>query len=182
MLKPFDIVLLVSLVGLEEPARATFAEMARALGSNQPAIHRATARLTTAGLLHKHRHGSLGPHDYSVDHRAMFEVLTYAVRYFMPAQLGAPARGLATAHAGPDLKDAIRAASPYVWPYLDGVEVGPSVEPLDPCVPHVAARHAIFYRIMSLVEACRVGRIRERKLAEDTLRRLLIEERSILHG
>lgn len=56
------------------------------------------------------------------------------------------------------LEDAIRATRPYVWPYLDGVEVGPSVEPLDPCVPHVAARHAIFYRIMALVEACRVGR------------------------
>ncbi|MCB9550802.1 MAG: winged helix-turn-helix domain-containing protein [Myxococcales bacterium] len=182
MLKPFDIVLLVALIGLDEKARVTFADIAGELGSNQPTVHRATGRLTTAGLLHRHRHGSLGPHDYSVDHRAMFEVLTYAVRYFMPVQLLAPARGLATAHAGPDLKDAIRASSPYVWPYLDGVEVDPSVDPLDPCVPHVAARHATFYRIMSLVEACRVGRIRERKLAEDMLRRLLIEERSTLLG
>lgn len=182
MLKPFDIVLLVALVGLEKPARATFAEITRELDSNQPAIHRATSRLTAAGLLQRHRHGPLGPHDYSVNHRAMFEVLTYAVRYFMPVQLGAPARGLATAHAGPDLKDAIRAAGPSVWPYLDGVDVGPSIEPLDPCVPHVATRHVSFYRLMSLVEACRVGRVRERKLAEDFLRRLLIEERSELHG
>lgn len=173
MLKSLDIVVLVSLFGLEAESRATFSRLADTLGSNGPAIHRAVARLVTSGLLRKRRTGSASPTDYGIHLFGMYEILAHATPYLMPVTLGAPDRGVATAHAGPDLRDRIRASTPYVWPYAEGTDHGPSIEPLDPCVPRVALQHPMFYRILALVDACRVGRIRERRIAQDTLRQLL---------
>lgn len=177
MIKPLDIVLLVSMVGLKPDARTTFLQIAAELGSTTSTMNRSVNRLLTSGLLVKHRTGSLSPSDYSVNRRGLYEILVYAIRYLMPTTVGAPARGMTTAHSGPDLKPLIHAEIPYVWPYVDGTDFGPGIEPLDPSVPRVAASHPLFYRIMALTEACRVGRVRERKLAEDLLRALLLESR-----
>ncbi len=88
----------------------------------------------------------------------MRELIVHAVRYVYPAELGAPARGLATAHAGPTLAAKVRSDHPYVWPFDGGTDFGPSVEPLHPCVPGVAARCAPFYELMALIDVMRFKR------------------------
>lgn len=176
VLHPLDIVLLTALLTLDEPERATFSKLAGHLQSSTSTIHRAMTRLDTAGVARRTRKGSLTPGDYVIDRNATHEVMVHAVRYFMPATLGLPHTGIATAHAGPDLATRIRASEPYVWPTPEGNDYGPTVEPLDPCVPTLALRHSLFYRLMALIDACRVGRVRERTLADAMVRDLLMRE------
>lgn len=171
-----DLVLLTALLTLDEPERASFSKLAGHLQSSTSTVHRAMTRLDAARLVRRTRKGSLTPADYVIDRSATHEVLVHAIRYFMPATLGLPHAGMATAHAGPDLAPRIRASEPYVWPTPEGDVYGPTVEPLDPCVPPLALRFPSFYRVMALIDACRVGRVRERALADEMLRDLLMKE------
>lgn len=173
MLKPLDIVVLSALLGFEPDARQTFVEIARQLGSNPSTVTRAVNRLTASGLLRPTRRGSLTPADYRIDRPGTIEVIVHALRYFMPVVPGAPHRGLATAHGGPDLVDRVRSQSGYVWPLADGQSHGLTIEPLHPLVPDASRSHPTFYRIMSLADVFRVGRVRERAIAEEILRSLL---------
>jgi len=176
MLRSLDIVLLTAMLGIEPDERETFAQLATHLHSSAASISRSVSRLQEAGLVRRQRSGSLTPADYIIDRHAMHELLTHAIRYFMPTTLGLPHVGVATAHAGPDLSQRIRATEPYVWPTPDGDAYGPTVEPLEDCVPTVARAHPFFYRVMALVDAGRVGRVRERTLAAELLRDLLMKE------
>ena len=59
---------------------------------------------------------------------------------------------------------------PYVWPSREGTVRGRSVEPLLPKMDQVARRSPELYASLSLVDALRVGRARERELASRELR------------
>ena len=94
----------------------------------------------------------------------------HGVRYVFPATIGALARGVPTAHAGPPLREIIAAESPYVWPWDSGGATGPAVEPLHPRAPLLQASFPAAYELLTLVDAIRVGRVRERQLAAREIR------------
>jgi hypothetical protein len=163
MLKPVDLTVLAYLASADLGPRWTQAQLALGLGISQSNVHRALAQLDRSGLLVEG-----GPR-----HAALHELIVHAVRYVYPAELGAPARGIATAHTGPTLASQVRSEQPYVWPLDGGSDFGPSVEPLHPCVPAAAAGCAPFYELMALVDVMRVGRAREREIALVRLDELL---------
>jgi hypothetical protein len=163
MLKPVDLTVLAFLASADLGPRWTQAQVAAGLGISQSNVHRALSQLDRSGLLVEG-----GPR-----RPALQELIVHAVRYVYPAELGAPARGIATAHAGPTLAPKVRSDQPYVWPFDGGTDFGPSVEPLHPCVPAAAVRCAPFHELMALVDVMRVGRARERELALARLDALL---------
>lgn len=67
------------------------------------------------------------------------------------------------------------AANPYalptaiVWPHPEGEIRGESLEPLYPSVVDAARRDSALHESLALVDALRIGRARERKLAIDLL-------------
>jgi hypothetical protein len=73
-----------------------------------------------------------------------------------------------TAWAAPVLSGKISASEqmPPVWPDPDGKVQGTAVQPLYPSVPHAARRDPALYDLLALVDALRIGRARERSLAE----------------
>jgi hypothetical protein len=77
-----------------------------------------------------------------------------------------------TAHAAPPLSDLLVSGVAYVWPSSAGIE-GRAVMPLHPSVPEAAATDDALYRALALIDALRVGRVRDRKLASEELPRLL---------
>jgi len=123
-------------------------------------------RLDQAGLF-RSADRSLRTHAF-----AMFA--EYGIPHAFPAEVGAEAMGMPTAHAAPPLHDQIAYAEAYVWPTGAGV-VGRSVAPLHPTVPRAAAADPQLYQAMALLDAFRVGRARERQLAKGELARLLAE-------
>lgn len=85
-------------------------------------------------------------------------------------------RGMPTAHSHPFLKKHIHSDSNYVWPDAKGEVIGQVVEPFYERQPEAARADSKFYHLLVLVDAIRVGRMRESKLASDELKRILLDE------
>ena len=81
--------------------------------------------------------------------------------------------GLATSHAASPISDHILSNIAYVWPYEHGTIRGESIEPLHPKVPEACLKDPVFYEYMVLCEALRVGRVREKNIAIEELRKRL---------
>lgn len=164
MLRPQDLVLALHL-SLGRPA--TQGEMARCLGLSQAEVSNALKRLQQARLLMNDARSVVLPR--------LFEVCVHGVPYFLPAQLGRRARGVPTvALIQPLLGKVAGEEGELVWPYKDGTERAPSLEPIHPCVPHAASQDERLHTLLALVDAIRVGKSRMVTLATNELRARLL--------
>jgi DNA-binding MarR family transcriptional regulator len=164
-LRPTDIGVAL---GLVECPNATYQRLHEMLGVSVSTAHDSVQRLREAGLVRQ---------DDSVVVRSnLLEFLEHGVRYAFPALLGASARGVPTSHSGPALADDILAEDVIVWPCAKGPVVGRTVCPLYPNATELPKRAPNVYAMLTLVDALRVGRIRERKLASAKLRAHLYGE------
>ncbi len=97
------------------------------------------------------------------------EFLISGVKYLFPVQLGAYTRGIATSYAAPILeKYFILGDDPIpVWPYGEGNKRGLALEPLYNSVPKSLTQFPdqLFYELLTLIDAIRSGRARERNIA-----------------
>jgi len=166
--KPQDLLLALYFASRRETGRApTYIDLGRALGLSHGEVHNAHRRLAGAGLVRS-------PSGMEVHRAALCEFLLHGVRYVFPAERGSPGRGLPTAHSAPPLVSELAGeALPIVWPWARGEVYGETLKPLYPSVPEAAASDAELYRALALVDALRVGRARERTLAQTHIRALL---------
>ncbi len=153
-LRPVDIPVAF---GLVEFPNATYQILHEKLGISTSTAHDAVKRLRCAGLVSSDGH--------AVARLALLDFLEHGVRYAFPATLEAKARGVPTAHSGPPLASEIVSDEPVVWPSARGAAEGPSVAPLLPQAPDLVDRAPRVYAMLTLVDALRVGRARERQLA-----------------
>ena len=162
--KSLDVVVLLKL--LLDGAGKPYAQLSRELLMSASEIHAAVRRCAEAGLIHL---GSKKPLRQPVE-----EYLLYGVRYAFPAKRGPVARGVPTAYAAPPLAGQITVDDlPPVWPDPQGSTKGYALEPLYTSVPAVARSDSKLYELLALVDTLRVGRARERKLAEGELKKRL---------
>lgn len=161
-LRPVDLVVALRLARV--PGER-YESMAGALGISLSTAHQAVNRLTAAGLL--------APDARRVNRRALLEFISHGARYAFYASLGPQSRGVPTAHSAPPLRDEIASDEEYVWPAVHGKARGVSVVPLYAGATTLREREPDLYRALALVDAVRVGRARERKLALDHLERSL---------
>ena len=99
----------------------------------------------------------------------VLEFLQHGVQYMFATEPGKVTRGIATAHSAPPLKGLIRSETEvYVWPYAKGKERGQSIEPLTEAIASIEA-DAELYELLTLIDAIRIGRTREKQLASDLL-------------
>lgn len=156
-LKPLDLVVVLAHLPGSSEVSFTYAEMGARLHLSPSTVHQSVRRLQAAGLL---RPGTRQP-----NRAALREFVTHGLRYAFPPVLGPPARGVPTAHSGPPLEEQFDATEAMVWPHPGGAVRGTSIAPLYPgatvlpgCAPEV-------YRLLTLVDAIRAGRARERNTA-----------------
>lgn len=160
--KSLDVVVLLKLLLGSEGK--TYSQLSKELGISASEIHAAVRRSIVAGLVQA---GSMTP-----VRRAAAEYLISGVRYAFPASQGRVARGMPTAHAAPPLVQSFASEElPPVWPDPEGTVKGYAIEPLYDSVPRAARSDPALYELLSLVDAIRMGRARERKLAEEELRK-----------
>ena len=105
---------------------------------------------------------------------ALEEFVLHGVRYaFAPKRTGV-VRGLPTAYAAPVLASRISVADDDiapVWADAHGERRGEGIEPLYPSAPVAAREDPRLYALLALVDALRIGRARERRIAEQLLRK-----------
>lgn len=102
---------------------------------------------------------------------ALLEFIQYGLRYVFPQQPGPIVRGVPTAHSASPLKNEIQSSEAYVWPYGKGNVRGHSIIPLYASVPEAALKDEKLYELLALVDAIRVGRARERDIANIELKK-----------
>ena len=107
---------------------------------------------------------------------AFLEFLIHGVRYSFPPERGALTPGVPTGYAAPPLKKQINSGGddpPPVWPYAKGPVRGYSFSPLHKNAPEAALDDPKLYELLSLVDAVRDGRARERNAAIHELEKRL---------
>lgn len=125
--------------------------------------HAAVRRLTEARLI--------DPETREVRREALRNFLVHGVPYVFPATPNEITRGMPTAWAAPVMAGKVTSSDqvPPVWRDPDGKVQGASVEPLYPTTPAAARRDPELYALLALVDALRIGRARERAIAEKEL-------------
>ena len=163
MLRPLDVV-----VGLRltEVPGASYQALARDLGIYPSQAHSSVRRLGTARLISVLRR--------EVNRRSLLEFLEHGVRYAFPGELLRRSLGVPTAHSGPILAEKIMSDDPIVWPSIDGPIEGVGLDPLYPQATKLPQICPGLYALLTVVDAIRVGRVRERRVAITYLRSALL--------
>lgn len=152
---PFDIVLGLRML---TPA-GTLSALAEELAVAPSQIHSSLARLEIAGLLR--------PDARATNARALGEFILFGVRYAFPAVRGPLAEGIPTAYSAPPLAAEFDALDVVVWPTRPAADTvrGFSVQPLYRQAPRLSVTSPGTYRLLTLVDAMRLGDPRARSLA-----------------
>ena len=116
-----------------------------------------------------------------VSRQSMMEFLEHGIRYVFPAAAGSLTRGIPTAHAHPFMSYLFPSEEPYVWPDPEGEVRGVSIEPLYPGVTKAIRIDQNLYKLLALTDVIRVGKVRERKVAIEELKKMILHEPSREH-
>ncbi len=154
-LKPQDVVILMKIIALNTDDWNQ-KSLANALHMSQSEISQALVRLRYCGLLSENK---------KVKRLGLMEFLRYGLSYVFPQHPGHITRGIPTAHSAPPLNKQILGSEAYVWPHPKGQIKGQAIHPLYASVPDAVTHDEIFYQLMALLDALRVGRSREKEIA-----------------
>ncbi|MBB4804389.1 hypothetical protein HNP37_004476 [Flavobacterium nitrogenifigens] len=167
-LKPQDVAILVKIIvfDLKPWSQET---LAFELQMSQSEISQSLNRCRYATLIDADKK--------KVNRFAFTEFLLHGIQYVFPQQPGAIVRGIPTAHSAPPLNNFfINSQETFVWPHHRGTERGQAVEPLYPAVVNASLMDNMFYEYMTLIDALRVGRAREKEIAKKELRKRILHE------
>lgn len=170
ILKPQDVLVLLKKTAHAE-RHPTFEAMGHSLHLSASQVHRSFARSLDARLAKKGQ-----PGQWHVLTAPLCEFLVHGVRYAFYASEGAPKRGVPTAFGVEPMRSQLQVAADQipVWPHPQGEHRGPSLLPLSKTAPDAALNDPELHVLLALVDAIRVGRARERRLAEEHLRARLL--------
>lgn len=165
-LKAQDILVALKLAaqgGLAMP----YAEMAKGVGLSASGVHSSIRRLIEAKLVDNDKH--------QVRVAALRNFLVHGVPYVFPVREKEVTRGVPTGWAAPVMENEVQSGGqlPPVWPDPEGKVQGVAVKPLYPTVLRVIRDDPILYSLLALVDVLRIGRARERAIAERRLAELL---------
>lgn len=166
-IKPQDILILLKILSMDRRDWRQV-DLAESLDISQSEVSQSLVRLKYADLLTDDTR--------NVMRSSLLEFLLHGIKYAFPQKPGAMARGIPTAHSAPPLKNEILSNENYVWPTATGDVRGFRVDPLFPSIPKAVKNDLKLYAMLALVDAIRIGRAREKKLAEQELKKLIHEE------
>ena len=156
-MRPQDVVILLKMMDLHNKDW-TFAEIAKELQISEAEISYAMERNKVAGLV--------SPDKTKVNKLALREFLIYGIKYVFPPQLGHSARGIATAHSAPPVKEHIAEGNEhYVWAYYKGTKRGNTIVPLYAKIPKIVENQPDLYEFLTIIDTLRIGKKREVEIA-----------------
>jgi len=166
-MRPQDVVILLKIVLLgDTPWR--YSDISASLTISQSEVAEALNRSKQARLVDASKR--------KVFRASFLEFLSYGLKYVFPAQPGSVVRGIPTAHSAKPLSELILSEEMYVWPSPVGNTRGQAVNPLYSNVIQAIRHDPQLYEMLALLDAVRVGRAREQKIAIEELRkRIMIE-------
>lgn len=116
-----------------------------------------------------------------VSRQSLMEFLEHGLRFVFPAEPGSLTRGIPTAHSHPFMSNQFPSKEPYVWPDAQGKIRGVTIEPLYKGASKAIRTDDNLYKLLALVDVLRVGKVRERKIAIEELKKTILCEPSKEH-
>lgn len=166
-MRPQDVVILLKIVLLGDTLWR-YSDISASLTISQSEVAEALNRSKQARLVDASKR--------KVFRASFLEFLSYGLKYVFPAQPGSVVRGIPTAHSAKPLSELILSEEMYVWPSPVGNTRGQAVSPLYSNVTQAIRHDPQLYEMLALLDAVRVGRAREQKIAIEELRkRIMIE-------
>ena len=161
MLKPQDIYVLLKITANHD--KWSYSTLAKQLYMSPSEVHASLKRSAESRLFDSNRK--------RVRRKELLEFLLHGVPYAYPARRGGMGRGMKTSFAAPPLSKLIESdvSIPPVWPDATGADRGYEIEPLHHKAPFAAKEDDGLYELLSLVDALREGRARERQIASEEL-------------
>lgn len=166
-MRPHDIVVLIKIIA-KNRQKWTMKDLAYELGISNSEISESLNRSMIAGLISGDK--------TKVMKMALLEFIQYGIKYVYPQRPQGMTRGVVTAHSADPLVNEITSAEIYVWPYANGIDRGFSIDPLHVNVPEAVLRDSKLHKLLSLIDAIRLGNVREQKLAIKYLEKYFYEE------
>lgn len=163
-LRPHDVCVALQLV---LTPTFSYRSLAQDVGLSLGEAHNSVKRLEIARLFLSNAGGVNVP--------ALLELLVHGVPYVFPGQLGAETQGVPTAYSGPVLQERLSGVDSIVWPSAEGQMRGLALVPLCAAAPAMLQNNEALYRWLTLVDALRVGRARDRRIAEEVLKQEIQE-------
>lgn len=163
-MRPQDVLILLKLVALgDRPWR--YVDLSKSLHISQSEVAEGLHRNMQARLV--------GPDKRVLLRSSLMEFLTHGLKYVFPIEPGAITWGMPTAHsAAPLAEEIVGEGEQYVWPSEEvGTCRGQAIAPLYPSAIPAAQEDGALYALLALVDALRVGRAREQKLAIEALKK-----------
>lgn len=168
-MRPQDVAILLKIVS-KNSENWQLAEIANSLRISISETSESLNRSRIAGLI-----------DYNkkkVNRQNLMEFLEHGVRYVFPQEPGSMVRGIPTAHSHISMKKNFMSDMDYVWPDNNGKLVGLKIEPFYPKQVEAVNEDETYYKLLSLVDVIRVGKVREVKYAVQELRKSILHESS----
>ena len=164
-MRPQDIVVLIKVL-LEEERNWTQISLAKALHMSQSEISESLSRSRYARFLYDKGR--------KVARQSFMDLLEYGVPFVFPQHPGNVVRGIPTGHSASPLKEEILSDEHYVWPYAKGHVRGHGIQPLYYSVIQAVELDQRLYEMLALIDALRVGRVREKNLALEMLKKRIL--------
>jgi DNA-binding transcriptional ArsR family regulator len=142
-------------------------KLAESLGISQPEISNSLARSRYAGLLDES--------GKQIRKHGLMEFLQYGIAYAFPAKPGPIVRGVPTAHSGPPLNTLIETQWRGIrMAFRNRTITWTAISPLYKNVVKAVKEDHQLHELLSLIDAIRVGRVREKQLAIEELKKRLL--------
>lgn len=165
-MRPQDIAILLKIVMLGKN-EWQYQDLARSLCISGAEVNASLNRSKLAGLIDYNRK--------RVNKQSLYEFLEHGIKYVFPIHPGALSKGIPTAHSHPVFKDQIVSESVFVWPDINGTEIGQTIEPLFNTQVRAIKEDSALYEVLSLIEILRVGKTREKNIALQQLKKVLAQ-------
>jgi predicted transcriptional regulator len=164
-MRPHDIVVLLKIASKGNTPwlmKDLASELAISAGEISESLHRSAH----AGLIRGDKKQILAS--------SLIEFLQCGLKYVFPVHCGSVVRGMPTAYSAAPLNADIQSGDMVVWPFAEGTIRGQAITPLYPGVPKACLHDKSLYELLTLTDALRIGKARERTLAVKELKRRLL--------
>ena len=155
-MRPQDLVILLKVIAKGEEGWL-MKDIAYELGISNSEVSESLNRSVIAGLIASDKK--------MVMKLALLEFLKFGLKYVYPQRPSGLVRGVVTAHSAAPLVNVIQSNEVYVWPYAEGKDRGFAIEPLHSNVPEAVLKDRLLHELLALVDAIRLGNVREQNIA-----------------
>ena len=162
-LKPQDLLIPLHLINNPEPQVTSL--LAQQVGLSVGETHNSLKRCLQAKLLRFDQ-------KYIPIKRSLEEFMIHGMKYAFYAELGEITRGIPTAHAAPPLNQFFldNGDLPPVWADVHGTARGYQLTPIYASIPKISLINSTMYEWFALLDALRIGQVRERQMATEIIK------------